>query len=209
MAEYTVRPGDCLHSIAFERGLYWETIWRHPQNAALRERRQEAHVVHPGDRIFIPERNRKEESRMTDQHHRFRRKGVPANLRLQLMDHDRPRADLPYVLEIDGDLRRGTTDGEGWIRCAIPPNARRGTLTLGEDQEERYELNLGHIDPVEEIAGVQERLNNLGFGCGRNDGQLGERTRTALRAFQAKHELPVSGEPDQATRDKLLRIYDQ
>ncbi len=41
-----------------------------------------------------------------------------------------PRANVPYVLEIDGKLTRGCTDSEGVIESSIPPNARTGRLIL-------------------------------------------------------------------------------
>src|SRR3546814_11571865 len=35
------------------------------------------------------------------------------------------------------------------------------------------------------------------------DGVLDEETRAAIRKYQSQHHLPVTGEPDQATLDKL------
>ena len=79
-----------------------------------------------------------------------------------------------------------------------------GRLTLGEgEEEEEYELRLGDIDPITSISGVQRRLKNLGFDCGAVDGKLSTQTSEALGEFQAKHELEVTGQPDQATRERL------
>ncbi len=207
MERHTVQQGECLHSIAYERGFFWQTLWNHAENASLRRRRRTEHTLMPGDEIFIPDSQTREESAQTDRRHRYRRRGVPAQLRIQLLANDQPRADLPYVLEVDGRLIRGTTDAEGWIRCPIPPNARHGKLRLGQDQQEEYELNLGHIDPVEEVTGIQGRLRNMGFLASPIDGELNERTRQAIRAFQAHYDLPVTGESDDATRQKLVEIH--
>ena len=43
-----------------------------------------------------------------------------------------------------------------------------------------------------------------GISSGSLDGLMGPQTRSALRAFQQKENLPVSGELDAATRGKLL-----
>ena len=50
---------------------------------------------------------------------------------------------------------------------------------------------------------VQRLLNEKGFDAGPVDGQLGAKSRGALKAFQAQKGLPQSGVPDTATRAAL------
>ena len=45
----------------------------------------------------------------------------------------------------------------------------------------------------EQVMQLQEALNRLGFYEGETDGIIGSRTRKALRAYQAKAQLPVDG----------------
>lgn len=45
---------------------------------------------------------------------------------------------------------------------------------------------------------LQQELNELGFDAGTADGLLGPRTRTAIRQYQAMHQLPVDGYPSPA-----------
>ncbi len=67
-----------------------------------------------------------------------------------------------------------------------------------------FPLSLGRIDPVSESSGVQARLNNLGYRCGKLDGVLGPKTRAALMKFQASAGHPdPNGELDEQTRDLL------
>ena len=47
--------------------------------------------------------------------------------------------------------------------------------------------------PPQIIKGVQVRLNQMGYGSGPTDGILGPQTRSALRAYQREHNLPVTG----------------
>jgi peptidoglycan hydrolase-like protein with peptidoglycan-binding domain len=52
------------------------------------------------------------------------------------------------------------------------------------------------------IKGLQEALNRQGIAV-TVDGVLSDATRSAVRKYQSQHHLPVTGEPDKATLDKL------
>jgi hypothetical protein len=206
MSDYTVQQGDCIASIAYERGLLWKTIWDYPQNAKLKEKRKDPNILYEGDIVFVPDKEDKEESCATEQKHSFRRKGVPEKLRLKLMAGDEPVANENYVIDVDGKVKSGTTDREGNLEESIPPNAKRAKFWLGAEKQE-HEIDLGHLDPVDEITGVQARLNNLGFACGKVDGIKGPKTAAALRRFQKKHGLEETGEVDDQTRKALVRAH--
>lgn len=120
---------------------------------------------------------------------------------------DKPRKNVPYILDIDGNLTSGKADGDGRIELTIPPNAKTGTLTLdpGTLNERVIPLNLGHLDPVNVDSGVTQRLNNLGFPCG--DGSDEAVLAAALKAFQEKNSLRVTGNVDDATRNKLRDLH--
>jgi N-acetylmuramoyl-L-alanine amidase len=206
MPEYKVKQGDCLSNIAHRYGLFWEKVWNHPKNSKLQEKRKDPNILHPGDVVFIPDKEKKEESGASEQKHRFRKKGVPEKLRIRFMAGNEPIANENYILDIDGEVKSGTTDGEGNLEESIPPNAKRAKLWLGEEKQE-YEINLGYLDPIDELSGVQARLNNLGFNCGKVDGIKGPKTTAALKRFQKKHSLKETGEIDEQTRNALKNAH--
>jgi hypothetical protein len=55
------------------------------------------------------------------------------------------------------------------------------------------------------LAEAQRRLAELGFDPGPADGQMGQRTANAFRAFQRARGLDVTGRLDPATADQLAR----
>lgn len=204
--KYTVKQGDCISSIAFRYGFFPDTIWNDSKNSDLKQERNDPNVLLPGDEVWIREKEQKEESCATEKRHRFKRKGVPEILIVQLKIDDEPMANEPYVLEIDGALSEGRTDGDGKVEITIPPNANKGKITLRESGDE-YELELGGLDPITEISGVQARLRNLGFECGPIDGKLGSKTQSALREFQKRNKLDATGDLDDETRQKLKESH--
>lgn len=202
MAQYVVKQGDCILSIASSFGFFWETIWNDPQNASLKQLRKDPNVLLTGDVVYIRDKQIKQESKPTDGRASFVRKGTPAQLRLQLLDRNhQPRKNLSYNLVVDGALRSGTSDGNGWIVEPMPPNAQKAELTVvDQGVPEKYSMGLGTVDPITESSGVEQRLKNLGHSTTSGVGP-------ALKAFQKKYGLPESGNPDDATRAKLKSIH--
>ncbi len=209
---YTVQQGDCISSIAFEHGFFPETIWDHPSNATLKAKRKDPNILMPGDVVHVPDKRVKELNESTNQVHKYKYKGVPAKFRIQIMDDNQPRANIPYTLSIDGKIVSNPgerTTSTGMVICSISPDAREGLLVVGEGEEMvEYRLTMGHLNPVGEISGVKQRLRNLGLYSGVIDSNLTDETKDSLRAFQALQKLETTGEPDQATLDKLRNLHD-
>ena len=206
--EYTVSQGDCVESIAFENGLLWKTIWEHPGNAEVKRARICPNVLLPGDRLHIPEKTMKTIDCGTDRSHKFVRKGVNSKLRMCIKRAGIARSNERYKLEIDGKLLQGKTDGNGCIEVAIPPDARSGTLTIGEHRWNRQviPIELGSMDPITVVVGVQKRLQNLGFAC-EASGDMDEATSAAIATFQKGEDLEPTGELDQQTIEKIKERY--
>ncbi len=106
-----------------------------------------------------------------------------------------------------GPIERMDDDGEGGTGGASPPAPAAGSAPAAGEQPFRYELAIGHLDPVDEVSGVQARLRNLGFDCGEIDGVAGPVTRGAIERFQHANGLAVDGVAGPATRRKLEEVH--
>lgn len=204
MGIYKVRQGDCISSIACKNGLFWESLWNHADNSELKRNRQDPNALLPGDKIFVPEKERASEDCATESKHRFRVLGVPAKIRVRLLVDEEPRADEKFRLYVDDILlREGVTDGDGFIDEPIPADCRSGEIVIYDDDgnEEHYPFKFGSVDPLETEEGVKKRLFNLGYDV--------EDLSKALGEFQQEKELAETKTIDEATRSKLKETFGQ
>ena len=202
----TARQGDCFINICKQEGFFWETIWNHPENQQLQQKRKKLNIIKNGDQIYIPDLEIKEYSGETEQCHNFQLIGSTVRFSLTLMNLGQPRANEDYILKIDGHSRNGTTDENGALSEQIPAKARYGLLLLGENREE-ININFGYLDPIDEISGVQRRLQNLGFYEGEISDELNLETTVAVAEFQRSVELSGEGELNDETRQKLVEVH--
>lgn len=203
-----VTQGECIVQIAGDTGHFWETLWNHPENSELKRARKEPFLLMPGDRVHIPALREKIENCDLDQKHRFRRKGVPAKVRMCFRTDGEPLANREYRLIIDdGEVRTGKLDKNGLLDEPVPTNARKATVILEDSDEEIvYEIELGVLNPDDDRDGIVGRLANLGF-LSSDDADDDEALADAIRGFQRAHGLDQTGEIDDATKDKILEVH--
>jgi N-acetylmuramoyl-L-alanine amidase len=207
--QHVVRQGECLSSIARTYGFAdYRTIWDDAQNATLKRERKNPDLLFPGDKLFIPEKGGREETGGTESRHRFVTRSTSVRLELAIRVDNEPVSGKPYTLRVGDRELQGTTDGDGVLRETIDPTAAHGHLRF-DDPPLEWNLEIGHLDPVGKDTGVQARLNNLDHPCGDADGIPGPRTRAAVRQFQSRHGLRVTGAIDAATRDALRKTHDE
>lgn len=202
--EHIVEQGECFSSIAKEYGFLEKTLWNHPANAALKAKRKNPNVLLSGDVVIIPDRVSGTEQASTEQKHVYKTKGEKTELQLQLLIEDEPLANAKYCLTVGSLIIESSTDGDGWVREKIPAAAKSARLLVspGTEDEEEYELLLGHLDPAEENSGIVGRLNNLGFFFDLDDTE-DEAMKLVLQRFQKKHGLKETGAPDAVTIERL------
>lgn len=214
---HKVVQGECLSAIASKYGYKdGKIIYQHPDNVELRRKRPDPNVLLPGDRVTIPTRRKTEEEGASGQKHKFQRSGPTKVLRLKL---DEPRTNKfskkSYELKIqkpgscDGDylIFSGSLDDGGCLEEKIPVAAVKGMLVVETDGNPfKLHLLIDHLDPADEISGIQGRLKNLGFDPGPIDGIAGSRTYAALNTYQRLKDCKI-GEPDKQTIALLKRNH--
>jgi N-acetylmuramoyl-L-alanine amidase len=207
-----VKQGDHLARIAKQYGFAdYRTIWNHAQNAQLRQKRENPHVLHPGDEVFVPELQTREESKSTEQKHPFVLHRLPLTLRLVLEDvYERPIANAACELAGDTEARL-TTDAQGEFEQPISPMVHDVLLTIRDPQTAIHDVQLsvkvGDLDPVDEISGQQGRLKNLGYYSGPMDQPDERLLKIAIEEFQCENGLTVDGICGPNTQKKLKQVH--
>jgi hypothetical protein len=219
MGMHEVMQGECLASIAAHYGLpSWKTIYGHPQNASFRQAHPDPNVICPGESVFVPDKQPREEAGQTEARHEFRLQSERARLRLRLLDsNDKPLANRPYRIVTSAPGRpdiekEGTTNGEGIAETRVHPGACEGKLLAWTTPDKSthplmWQLRIGHLDPIDTNKGVQGRLRNLGYDVGPLDGVIGPRTKAAVKEFQKDFGLAVDGVAGPLTKKKLKDVH--
>ena len=205
---HTVAQGEHLAGIAAAYGFTdYESIWRDPANAQLKQKRKYPHTLHPGDQVVIPDRQERHEPSATDKRHTYKRLGKRLMLRLAIKDFDnKPLKNEKCILAIDGSSQDLQTDGDGKLEIRVSPEAKRGVLVVPRLDRE-IPIEIGHLDPIDEESGWRGRLINLGYYDGAPEDDKPEEWRWALEEFQCDHGVRISGEADEATRSKLKSVH--
>jgi N-acetylmuramoyl-L-alanine amidase len=146
--------------------------------------------------------------------HRFKLLVQPTYLNLRIQDpSDKAVASAKYVLTLEDDLKlHGKTDSDGWIKRPIPPASQFGTLMVWPNPSDRdtffkWDIRLGHLDPLDTVSGVKGRLNNLGYDCGEIDSTEDGQYDQAVRQFQQDHNLKIDGIVGPKTRHMLKKEH--
>jgi N-acetylmuramoyl-L-alanine amidase len=213
MPSYTIKPGDYLVRIAEEHGFFdYKTIWDHAQNKALKDKRKDPNVLHPGDELFIPDKTPKKESGSTEQTHKFKIKRGKLLLRLVIEDlYGKPVANAKCDLTVDGALFKVTSNGDGLIEKEIPLTSKAGELVVTDGETPlknvKLPIEIGHLDPVEEVSGQKARLSNLGYYLGSLDKDDPAQFKSAVEEFQCDQGLAVDGDCGPNTQAKLKKVH--
>ena len=184
----------------------WYRIWDAPQNAELRAIRDPM-ILAPGDNVFIPDPEPKSVSARAGSTVRYtvkRRKPVF----LRLVVHGVDGKELPkgtwFTLEV-GTLRiRHQLDEGGLLVVEVPYSESRATLYIDNYE---YELDLGHLDPIETVRGWWARLVALGFLADAPQTIPSENAIRAVLHFQLHYKLKADGIVGPETTRKLKQVY--
>lgn len=212
---HEVKQGECIAKLAFNFGLAPDTIWSHPKNAKLKADRKELHILNPKDVVFIPPKTLKKLPVHSGERIELQQQSALEKLRIRFLHYDdTPRTNLPFLVSIKTSKNdvwpdaQGKTDGAGFVIVDVPPNATFAEIILGEGEgQEIHEFNLGFVDSIDTASGVKARLNNLGFECGEETEEMNELTIAAIKAFQRRYKVNVTGERDDNTLALIVEKF--
>jgi hypothetical protein len=214
-SRYKVEQADRLPTIARKKGFSrWQTIWDFAGNAALKELRGNAHILFPGDEVSIPSKLARV-AEVQGGKAEYVVLSAPEVLRVRFAEFesmDGEPAMFRATPDAGNDLFEGELADDGTLEIELPPDATQVTVELfcgdGDDPFVTYELDVGGIDPLTEITGIQARLANLGHYDGVIDGDAGEVTKGAIVRFRREYGLPLSDEIDDDLRNALEWVHD-
>ena len=95
-----------------------------------------------------------------------------------------------------GSASRSTSAGSSTSRAT---GSGGSTSTSAASSQQRSSVNISQADMLK----VEEALKAKGFDPGTIDGKMDAKTQQALRDYQSKNKLAVTGTVDKATADSL------
>lgn len=215
MPPHDFGPGEWIGSIAAGNDLpAWQILWKDPGNAGLR-RRRDPNLLLPGDRLSIPAPGAAKEVGetalsirvATGRKHKlvwypkdkFRIRIVRVKEYLDLF------GPIPYELRVGEHVDSGNITEEGQtIEVILERTVASGTLDLGGHV---FTFEIGGLGPLETFAGIQGRVNNLGWDAGPVDDVDGPKTQRGVKAFQAHTQIKVDGVVGGVTRRTMKKAY--
>ncbi len=213
MPTHVYQRGETIISIARKyKFRAWRPVWEHGNNAGLRAQRPNPNQLAQGDKVFVPDKQPREQGCITNKRHIFWLRGMTQHVQQRLLNEDGdPMPGLAYTLVCAGDTFPGTTDADGELLEEVSLDAKTATLTVTMPDGEKVEwsLQLGHLEPASTVYGLKARLSHLGYDCGPVNDSFDDKARSALEAFQADNDLPATGERDAATIEQLETAHDR
>lgn len=208
MPLHKVKRGEWMGGIAASYGhRSWKPIWENPRNRSLR-RRRDPNLLVEGDRVYVPKPVPKSDSGTTESTNRFRVKVDEDKLVLRFVEIDlylQLFGPIEYRIKVGPHEKAGELTKEGeQIEVPLPISVEKGSLWI---EEHEYELDIGGLDPVRRLSGMQARINNLGWDVGPVDNILGRLTKRGTRDFQGFYKIGVDGKIGSETRGKAEEVY--
>src|SRR5215470_16606672 len=93
----TIQNGDCLINTCDQEGMSWENVWNHPQNQELKSKRKNPNILKKGDRLYIPDKQYKEDPAQTEARHSYKVKIKKVKFTVTLLDLGKPRSDEKWI----------------------------------------------------------------------------------------------------------------
>ncbi|WP_027039531.1 peptidoglycan-binding protein [Mesorhizobium ciceri] len=87
---------------------------------------------------------------------------------------------------------------------AKPLDAAANSADIPESWQDGAPQTTASIDMKKAVQNIQRILNKNGYDAGGADGKMGQKTKTAIMAFQTDNKMPATGEVDEKLVKALL-----
>ncbi len=213
--QHTVAQGETLLRIAKQYGYQTsKALYNHPSNAEFKALRPDPNLIYPGDKITIPPKKEKFMPLRASSINTFVVQNEKEYFRLQVSyDDGDDITGKRVVLNIGSQTIDTVLQSDGLIEVELNNNdALTGNVDLylkaGETTPTKsFAVQIGNLDPIDTLSGVQGRCNMLGFNCGKVDGINGAKTKAGVREFQQAQQLQVDGIAGPVTKSRLVYVY--
>ncbi len=212
MKPYVIKQGDYLTRLAHRLGFVPKEVWDHPKNAELKAARSDPDTLKAGDILFIPDVPKKRNPFTKETTNAYVAKVPKLPVALTLDHVGEPIANEKYVVRgLDAELE-GTTDDAGRVEFEVDVNVKEVVVEL-VDKKKSFRMLLGNLDPIDEPSGARQRLMQLGIYSATREGEdqyvahSPAQLAAALRAFQRREGIPITGELDEASVEALRAAY--
>ena len=210
---YITKQGDCFASIAKQHGFHEaDVIYQHPSNTDLKAHRPNLHVLNTGEHVVVPNKTVKTIEIPSQTSSVFTIQGLLCELKLVIEDFDgNPLANTHYSLDVEGAQYNGQSDESGMLIEKIDASAKKAKLFIFLDSYQKdtlfWPLELGGLTAHSDVSGIQARLNNLGYFCNNETGELDSSTKRAVNEFKINNDLANDSVIDFEFTSKLLSVY--
>jgi hypothetical protein len=201
MEPYVIRQGDFVALLAYEKGFDADTVWNDPANDDLRNSRQNPNVLAPTDILYIPPAKAPTAFPLTTGTTNTFVSSTPT-VPVEIRFMDSALASQAFTCPEIPELTGKSTDSDGTAKFDVPVNIGAFTV-LFTSSGTSLAFRLGHLDPVDSLSGIFQRLQNLGYIPREVDIESAdfssdlEPLRLALRRFRDDQQDPnaSSGDP--------------
>jgi hypothetical protein len=165
MEPRTICQGDYLKSLAYELGFDADTVWMDDKNADLRAIRPDPTILLAGDILYIPDQvNRRPVTTPLTTGTTNSFVSDAPTVTVNVTFEDPHLASQPCTIaELEQQLGGLTTDRRGALQFKVPVTLEVATVTFpGVDGGVTCACRIGHLDPVNTLSGIWQRLQNLG-----------------------------------------------
>jgi putative peptidoglycan binding protein len=208
LTPYVVRQGDYLTKLAHRFGFDADEVWNAKENEPLRKKGRSPDLLCSGDVLYLPQPKKPWRSVNVGSVNNFVAKVPLIKVHARFATADKPWAGEAYNVQ-GADLPAGTLDGDGNFNAEVPIHVSAVVLEFTK-RKTRFTLRVGHLDPITEDSGVEQRLAHLGFLPRRSiAGSAHEQAllSRAIASFQTANGLSVTGVADDDTRAKIVSAH--